>query len=221
MNELPKLTLDEIRSTAEKLVQAGGETREKLRELTLRALTQGELAEAEIRAVLGALVEGIGKGAGQRADAVKSALTDALGGMDDALSHAAEAMHLAISEVASDVKAFGEQDLQQGLKDIKGLEAVFLETVGRVADTAGGLVRQEMHAIAEHGRRIGTDTGGRVKAVADDLSQRVRAAAQGAAHAGRDAAKDVAARVADKASQKLTEIAHRLAEKAEQLKPGK
>jgi len=218
MIEMPKLTLDEMRATAEKLVQAGGEVREKLRELTLRALTQGELAENEIRAALGAITEGVSQGAGQRADAVKSALGDALQGMDDALSHAAEAMQLAISEVASDVKTFREQDLQQGLKDLKGLEAVFLETVGRVAEGTSGLVKQEMNAVAEHGRRIGTDTGGRVRAVAEDLGQRVRTAAHGAADAGRDAAKGVAARVAVKASQKLGEIAARLAEKAEQLK---
>jgi hypothetical protein len=218
---MPKLTLDEMRVAAEKLVKAGNEVREKLRELTLRALTQGELAENEIRAVLGAITEGISQGAGQRADAVKNALGDALQGMDDALSHAAEAMQLAISEVASDVKTFREQDLQQGLKDLKGLEAVFLEIVGRVADSASGLVKQEMNAVAEHGRRIGTDTGGRVKAVAEDLGQRIRTAAHGAADAGKDAAKEVAARVAAKASQKLGEIAAKVGAKAEELKQGK
>lgn len=221
MSEMPKLTLEEMRAAAGKLVQAGQEVREKLRELTLRALTQGELAENEIRAVLGAIAEGVSQGAGQRADVVKTALGDALTGMDDALSHAAEAMNLAISEVASDVKTFHEQELQQGLKDLQSLETVFLEIIGRTADSAGGLVKQEMHAVAEHGRRIGTDTGGRVKAVAEDLGQRIRTAAHGAADAGKDAAKEAAARVAAKASQKLGEIASRLAEKAEQLKPGK
>lgn len=221
MSELPKLTLDEMRATAEKLVQAGGEVREKLRELTLQALTQGELAENEIRAVLGAIAEGVSKGAGQRADAVKDALGDALHGMEDALSHAAEAMQLAISEVASDVQSFREQDLQQGLKDLKGLESVFLEVVGRVAESASGLVKQEMSAVAEHGHRIGTDTGGRVKAVAEDLGQRIRTAVHGATDAGKVVAKDAAARIAVKASEKLGEIATRLADKAEQLKPHK
>lgn len=221
MNEMPKLTLDEMRAAAEKLVQAGGEVREKLRELTLRALTQGALAEDEIRAALSAIAEGVGQGAGQRAEAVKSALGDALQGMDDALSHAAEAMQLAIHEVASDVKQFREQDLQQGLNDLKGLEAMFLDVVGRVADGAGGLVKQEMNAVAEHGRRVGTDTGGRVKALAEDLRRRIRIAAHGVADAGKDAAKDVAARIATKASQKLGDVAARIGEKAEQLKPGK
>jgi hypothetical protein len=123
--------------------------------------------------------------------------------------------------VTSDVKSFHEQDLQQGLTDLKGLEAVFLEVVGRVAESANGLVKQEMAAVAEHGRRIGTDTGSRVKAVAEDLGQRIRTAAHGATDAGKVAAKDVAARVAVKASQKLGDIATRLADKAEQLKQHK
>jgi hypothetical protein len=189
-----------------------------LRELTVRALTQGELAEREIREVLNAITEGVSLGAGLRADEVKLALTDALHGMDDALSHAAEAMHLAISEVASDAKALGSGDLQQGLNDLKQLEGVFLETVGRVADSASGLVKQEMKAIAEHGKRIGTDTGARVRAVAEDLGNRVRTAAHGAADAGKLAAREVGARVADMASRKLGEIAARIGEKAEQLK---
>ncbi len=221
MSELPKLTLDEMRDAADRLVQAGVAVREKLRELTLRALTQRELAETEIRAALGAITEGVSLGAAQRADEVKSALGEALQGMDDALSHAAEAMHLAISEVTSDVKQYREQDLQQGLQDIKQLESVFLETVGRVARSASGLVRQEMEAVAEHGRRVGTDTGSRVRTVAENLGQRVRMVAHDAADAGKGAAKEVAARVAVKASQKLGEIAAKVGEKAEKLKSDK
>jgi len=221
MSELPKLTLDELREAAGRLVQTGDAVREKLRELTVRALTQRDLAEHEIREALGAITEGVSLGAAQRAEAVKSALGEALQGMDDALSHAAEAMHLAIGEVAADVKQYREQDLQQGLHELKQLEAVFLETVGRVANSASGLVKQEMETVAEHGRRVGTDTGARVRAVTEHLGQRVRTVAHDAADAGKGAAKEVAARVAVTASRKLGEISARLAEKAEQLKPGK
>lgn len=218
MSDVKKLTLDEIRETAARLVRGGVEVREKLRALTLQALTQGELAEREIRGVLDAITEGVSVGAGQRVDEVKGALGDALHGMDDAMLHAAEAMHLAISEVASDVQAYASQDLQQGLTDLKKLEELFLETVTRVAEGAGDLVKQEMRSIAEHGKNIGTDTGGRVKTVAEGLAQKVRGVARDAAGAGKDAAREVSARVAVMASKKLGEVATRLAEKAEQLK---
>ncbi|MCX7627959.1 MAG: hypothetical protein N2Z69_06045 [Methylophilaceae bacterium] len=218
MTDTPKLTLEEIKDTAARLVQAGVEVRDRLRALTLQALTQGELAEREIRAVLSAITEGVSLGATQRADEVKSALTDALRGVDDALAHAAEAMQLTLREVASNAREFGAQDLQQGLHDLKQLEATFLEIVARVAEGASGLVRQEMAAIAEHGRRIGTDTGTRVKAVADDLGNRIRASAHEAMDAGKQAARIVGSRVAALASRKLGELAARLGEKAEQLK---
>lgn len=218
MNDAPKLTLDEIKAAASRLVQAGGEVRAKLHELTVQALTQRELAEREIREVLAAITEGISLGAEQRAVEVKSALADALHGMDDALTQAAEAMQLAIREMAADAREFGANDLQQGLSDLKKLEEMLLETIGRVAANANGLVKQEMTAIVEHGRRIGTDTGGRVRAVSDDLGNRVRSAVHDATDAGKQAAREVGARLAGISSRKLGEIAARLAEKAESLK---
>jgi hypothetical protein len=218
MSDVRKLTLDEIKAAAERLVKAGENVRETLRQLTVQALTQGELAEREIREVLAAITEGVTLGAEQRASEVKNALGDALHGMDDALTHAAEAMQLAIKEAASDAKEFGGSDLQQSLNDLKMLEEMLLETLYRAAEGAQGLVKQELLSMAEHGRRIGTDTGARVRAIADDLGNRVRGAVQGATSAGKQAARMVGARVAHMSSRKLGEIADRLAQKAEQLK---
>lgn len=218
MNDKQVMTLEEIKAAAGRLVQAGEEVREKLRALTVQALTQRDLAEKEIREVLNAITEGVSLGASQRTEEVKAALADALHGVDDALGHAADAMQQAIHEVVSDAKEFGSNDIQQGLDDLRKLEATFLEIVGRVAESASGLVRQEMNVIAENGRRIGTDTGAKVKAVSDDLGNRVRSAAHDAADVGKQAARVIGARVADMASRKLGEIAVRLSEKAEQLK---
>jgi hypothetical protein len=218
MSDMQKLTLDEIKAAAERLVKAGGNVRETLRELTVKALTQGELAEREIREVLAAITEGVTLGAEQRASEVKNALGDALHGMDDALTHAAEAMQLAIKEAASDAREFGNSDLQQSLNDLKKLEEMLLETLSHAAEGTQGLVKQELLSMAEHGRRIGTDTGARVRAVADDLGNRVRGAVSDAASAGKQAARMVGARVAHVSSRKLGEIADRLAQKAEQLK---
>jgi len=218
MSDVQKLTLEDIKAAASRLVQAGGNVRERLRELTVQALTQGELAEREIRDVLNAITEGVSLGAQQRANEVKNAVGDAVRGMDDALTHAAEAMQLAIKEAASDAKEFGGNDLQQSLNDLKKLEEMLLETLTRAAEGAQGLVKQELTTMVEHSRRIGTDTGVRVKAVADDLGNRVRGAVQGATNAGKQAARIVGSRVAHMSSRKLNEIADRLAKKAEQLK---
>jgi len=211
-------SLEELKNKAQELLHSGEDIRQKLHELTVRALTQRQLAEQEIREVLGAITEGVSLGAAERTEAVRAALGDAMKGMDDALSHAAEAMQLALGEVSSHAQEFAEQDLKQGINELKKLEAMLLETVGRVAQGAGGLVKQEMAALAEHARHSGTGTGERVKAVAEELGNRLRATAQQASDAGKQAAREVGVRVAELASRKLSEIAARIANKAEQLK---
>lgn len=218
MNDESKFSLEQIKEAARDLLRNGGNVREKLHELTVQALTQRQLAEQEIREVVGAITEGVSLGAAERTEEVRAALGDALNGMDDALGHAAEAMQLAWGEVSSHAQEFAEQDLKQGISELKNLEQVFLETVSRVGQGASGLVKQEMAAIAEHARHTGTGASQRIKAVAEELGNRLRATAQQATDAGKHAAREVGARGADIASRKLAEIAARIADKAEALK---
>ncbi len=211
-------SLDDIKAAAQRLVSAGQDVRRQLDELTVRALTQRDLAEQEVREVLTAITEGVSLGAAARAEEMRSALTDALHGVDDALGHAAEAMHLALGEAASSAQEFAEQDIRQGLSELKNLEALFLETVGNVAEGANELIRQEMNALVAHARNTGTGTGDRAREVAEELGNRLRATAHEASDAGKRAAREVGARVASLASRKLGEAAERMARKAEELK---
>jgi vacuolar-type H+-ATPase catalytic subunit A/Vma1 len=211
-------SLDEIREKARALLQNGEDVRERLRALTVEALTRRQLAEQEIREVLTAITEGVSLGATERANEVKSALESGLRGMDDALGNAAEAMHLALEEASGQARDFVEQDVQQGLSDLKKLETMFLETLSQVAQQATGLVRQEMTALAEHARNTGTGTGERLRDVAEDFGNRVRATAQQAGDAGRQAAREIGSRVALLASRKLADLATRIEQKAQALK---
>jgi len=218
MNDDTEFSLDVIKEKARNLLRSGESVREKLHELTVEALTQRQLAEQEIREVLGAITEGVSLGAAERAEEVRTALGSALRGVDDALGHAAEAMQLALDEVSDQAQDFAEQDLRKGLGDLKKLEDMFLETVSHVAQEATGLVRQEMTALAEHARRTGTGTGERVKDVAEDLGNRLRATAQQASDAGIHAAREIGSRVALLASRKLAEVAEKIEQKAQALK---
>lgn len=218
MNDDTEFSLDVIKEKARNLLRSGESVREKLHELTVEALTQRQLAEQEIREVLGAITEGVSLGAAERAEEVRTALGSALRGVDDALGHAAEAMQLALDEVSDRAQDFAEQDLRKGLGDLKKLEGMFLETVSHVAQEATGLVRQEMTALAEHARRTGTGTGERVKEVAEDFGNRLRATAQQASDAGVHAAREIGSRVAMLASRKLVEVAEKIEQKAQALK---
>jgi hypothetical protein len=218
MNEEQRFSLEDIKEKARGLLRSGENVREKLHELTVEALTQRQLAEQEIREVLGAITEGVSLGAAERAEEVRTALGSALRGMDDALGHAVEAMQLALGEVSAHAQDFAEQDLRQGLGELKKLESMFLETVSYVAQEATGLVRQEMTALAEHARRTGTGTGERVREVAEEFGTRLLTTAQQASDAGLHAAREIGSRVALLASRKLIEIAERIEQKAQALK---
>lgn len=218
MSDTNEFSPEDIKEKARELLRSGEQVREQLQELTVKSLTQRQLAEQEIREVLGAITEGISLGAAERAEEVRMALGNALQGMDDALKHAAEAMQLALGEASAHAQDFAEQDFKQGLSELNKLEGMFLETVSRVAQDASGLVRQEMIALAEHARRTGTGTGERVSVVVEDLGNRLRATAQQAGDASKYAAREISSRAASLASHKLSEIATRLSEKAEQLK---
>lgn len=218
MNDDTEFSLDVIKDKARNLLRSGESVRDRLHELTVEALTQRQLAEQEIREVLGAITEGVSLGAAERAEEVRTALGSALRGVDDALGHAAEAMQLALDEVSDQAQDFAEQDLRRGLGDLKKLEDMFLETVSHVAQEATGLVRQEMTALAEHARRTGTGTGERVKEVAEDFGNRLRATAQQASDAGIHAAREIGSRVALLASRKLVEVAEKIEQKAQALK---
>lgn len=218
MTEDYAFSLDEFRHAAKDLVRSGADVRERLKDLTVKALTQRQLAEQEMREVMNAITEGVRLGATARTEEVRSALSSALHGMDDALNHAAEAMQLAMGEMASQGQAYAENDMKQSLNELKMLEEMLLDTLTRAAEGASGLVREEMTALVEHTRRTGTGTGDRVRAVAEELTNRLRATMHQASHSGKEAAKEVGVRMATLASQKLLDIAGRLDQKAQSLK---
>ena len=155
----PAFSIEQIQERARQLLQSGDDIRDKLHQLTVEALTRRQLAEEEVREVLSAISEGVSAGAAERAEAVRTDLGEAMQGMDDALGHAAEAMQLAWGEVSGNAREFAEQDMKQCLADLKQLEAMFVETISRAGQGAGGLVRQEMTALAEHARHSGTGIG--------------------------------------------------------------
>lgn len=218
MTEESGFSLDEFRHAAKELVRSGADVRERLKDLTVKALTQRKLAEQEVREVLNAITEGVRLGATDRTEEVRAALSSALHGMDDALNHAAEAMQLAMGEMASHGQEYAESDMKQSLNELKMLEEMLLDTLSRAAEGASGLVRDEMTALVEHSRRTGTGTGERVRAVVEDLTNRLRATVHQASHSGKEAAKEVGVRMATLASQKLMDIAGKLDQKAQALK---
>jgi hypothetical protein len=209
------LTTQEIVTAASASMQDDGDIRTRVHDLTLRALRERRLDASEVRAVVRSVAEGLSLGAEHRTGEVKEALAAAISGLDAALSKAAQATHLALQEMISQGKDFSAQDLQPALDDLKITEQAFLDTLGQVAETAGGRIRQELKAAVEHARHSGTDTGASVKASLGDLSNRFSATLQAGKSSGQEAAQTVASRLAALASGILAGMAEALHEKSQ------
>ncbi|MDD5241560.1 MAG: hypothetical protein PHG47_07560 [Sulfuricella sp.] len=212
------LSHDEIKQAASASVEQGVNIREKVRNLTLQALKTRKLSADEIKSVIGPVVEGISLGASKRAGEVKSALTEGMTGLDEALSKAAEATQLALQQLTSQARDFSEGDLDWALVNLKRLEEEFLGTVSQVADSATGIIKQEMKDLVAHARRAGTDTGASVAKTMNALGNKVSATLHESKVTGKEAAREMSVRLAALAGGILAGMADALHEKAEKLK---
>ncbi len=188
--------------------------RKRVRDLTLRALKNHSMDLHEVRQVAEAVMEGVSLGLEHRKSELKNALSEAMAGLDEAVSKAVEASHLALRQLVSQGKAFGENELKQALEQLKNLEGAFLDTLGKVADSAGDKLRQEFKDFVLHARRAGTDTGGKIAVMVEEFSNKVHATADSGKLTAVTAARDVGGRVAEVASGFFAALSDALHEKS-------
>lgn len=209
---------DAVRMAAKETVAAGTDIRSKVRDLTLKALRERQLNAAEAKGVARAVTEGISLGLEKRTGDLKQAAGDALKGLDEALTKAAEATHLALRQLTSQGKDFTDNELRWALEDLKRMEEDFLTTVGGVAESAGSRIKEEMRDFVTHARRAGTDTGSKVAETVSEFGGRVKAGLGDGAAQGKTTAREVGSRLAKAASGLLAGLAEVLHEKSEKLK---
>jgi hypothetical protein len=207
---------EQIRAAASESVAQGEHIRERVRELTLRALQSRRLDFGSIREVMRSMSEGISMGAERRGADVRAALADAFTGMDQAMSKAAQASSLALKELADRGREFSDTELKQGLERMRQMEGDFLDAVRQVSQAAGGTVRSEWQELITHAQRAGTDTGKVISNTARDFSMRMSSAMSDSAVAGMEAARQFGERFAALASGVLAGMAEAIRPDAEQ-----
>ncbi len=217
-NDPNRLSPEEIREAVSVSVEEGVDIREKVRNLTLQALKTRKLSAEEIKPVINAVTAGISLGASRHAGEVKSALSEGLAGLDEALTKAAEATRLALQQLTSQARDFSESDLSWALVNLKRMEEEFLEGVGEAAETATGRIKLEMKDLVSHARRTGTDTGHKVAETMSALGTKVSATFQESKATGKETAREMSVRLASLTSGILAGMADALHEKAEKLK---
>lgn len=144
---------------------------ERVRAITLAALTEGRLDSQALRAVMNAVLEGAQKGAMPVDAERRAAFAEAMRGLDEAMASAAQATQLAIQEAIGRSAEFSREGLRQSLDPFSSLEHDFIGALSAAAHKASGEARATLTELAEHLRHSGTAAGARVRDAAAELAR--------------------------------------------------
>ncbi len=211
MNELQ---IETIKAEAADAAEQGKDLRGLVRDMTVRALSRRSLSVTDIMAVVKAVTEGVSLGLGRRTGELKDATREAFGGLDEAVKKTAEATKLAAQQLVSQGKEFGEQDLKPAIDELQKVEELFLNTIAKVSEAAGGRIKEEFAAQIRHARKNGTDSGRVIADTIAEFNQRVAATVKTGASQTASAALDMTQRLTLLASGILAGMSDALHDKA-------
>ncbi len=166
--------LQELRKSVQEAVERGEDIQAAVRDITLKALSEGKLDRERIKAVADAVMEGAGDAVARESEQLKSGLSDAAAGLEQALIKTADALRLAIEEAAGRMSEFSTKELKRSLEDLDSLEEIFVGTIQRAAKSGGEVVRGIAGDLAAHARNSGTSIGEHVAENMEKLQNRLR-----------------------------------------------
>ncbi len=205
---------DQIKAEVAVATEQSENLHARVRDITVRAMSRRTLSSGEIMAVVRAVTEGITLGLGHRTGEIKEAVREALGGLDEALQKVAESTKLAAQQLIAQGKEFGVQDLKPAMDELKQMEEMFLNTVSKVSEAAGGRIKEEFTAQLKHVRRSGTDSGRVIAATLAEFNQRTGSTLKSGVRQTASAALEMKQRLTLLASGILAGMADALQEKA-------
>lgn len=183
---------------------------ERVRQITLKALSDGELDGVALKQVMDAVIKGARQGLTRSDASNATALKDAVQGLDEALAAAATATHLAVQEVASRSKEFSRESLKQRVDELSSLESQFIATLGEAAKQSSGHIQATLRDIANHAQSSGTAVGGQVRTALEELAHAIADTTRGQVAAGAQTLQKEASLLAGLAAGVLRGIADRL-----------
>jgi len=182
--------------------------RERVRDLTARALHERRMAFQDLREIVAAITSGVGSGLTARGGEMKGGLKQAIAGLDDAVGNAAQAASYTLSEAAAQGKAFKDNELKASLEQLRDLETQIVETLKQTASQSGGKLKEELEYLSDHLRHSGTRTGEQVREALQQLAGGVRTSSQ----AGRAGLSETAGAATERLSQVASGILEALSE---------
>jgi hypothetical protein len=219
VREAPSLGGEEIRKAASESVRAGIDIRARIHDVTLLALRSRRFDRHGMREVVQAVTSGMALGAEDSRADLRKALAEAFRGMDEAITRSADASRVALRQLVVTGRELSDNDVKQGLAQMKQLEDDFLSTAARIAEAASDKVRPELRQLLDTARKNGTDTGRVAASAMTELTQRFSTTSLDLALASVEVATEVGSRFALLASGILSGIADALTEPRKEPPP--
>jgi hypothetical protein len=188
-------TMQQVEREVRETVESGVDIYERVRAITLKALTERTLDIDNIKSVMEAVLKGMSDGMSPHYDPAKRAFKQTTEALDDTLSKTAEASKLAIEEAAGNLDEFTSLDFKKATDDLRNLEATFLNTLETVGHHGNETAAKIARDFLEHARRNGTAVGRQSRIILEGLDN-LRVSGQHAVLAGASATTSALAKIA-------------------------
>jgi ElaB/YqjD/DUF883 family membrane-anchored ribosome-binding protein len=182
--------------------------RERVRDLTARALHERRLALQDLGKIVSAITSGVGSGLTKRGGEMKDGLKQAVSGLDDAVGTAAQSASYTLREAVEQGRAFKDNELKSSLEQLRDLEAQLVDTLKQTARQSGGKLKEELENLSEHLKSSGTRTGEQVRAALQQLASGAKASSE----AGRAGLSETASTATERLSQVASGILEALSD---------
>lgn len=147
----------DVKDDVREAVKSGTDVHQQVKDITLKALTKGQLDIENIRNVTEAVGKGIHEGIAGKDEHAAETFKHAATALDEALAIATEASTLAIQEAAS--KVTSQHDFNDAIKDIQGMERLFIDTLEKVAKGSTQVTADIVNDFIAHTHKSGTAVG--------------------------------------------------------------
>ncbi|MGV8992312.1 MAG: DUF6781 family protein [Thiobacillus sp.] len=192
--------------------------RERVRDLTSRALHERRMDLKELREIVGAITSGVGSGLVERGGEMKEGLKQAVSGLDDAVSSAAQKVSYTLREAADQGREFKNNELKASLEQLRDLETQFVDTLKQTASQSGGKLKEELNTLSEHLKHSGTRTGEQVREGLQQMASGVKTTTEAGREKLSETASTATGRLAEVASGVLEAVSEALKRQSERLR---
>jgi len=192
--------------------------RERVRELTARALHERRMALNDLREIVSAITSGVGSGLAARGGEMKDGLKQAITGLDDAVGSAAQAVSYTLQEAAAQGKAFKDNELKASLEQLRDLETQFVDSLKQTASQSGGKLKEELETLSNHLKHSGTHTGEQVREALQQLASGVKTGTEAGRAGLSESASTATERLSQVASGILAALSESLKRQSERLR---